>query len=134
MHTPNSTRIVTVTFNKNFHVKNQKKSMHNPDLSLILNCRDLLYFIYSRVSSHFELTSPSLKGPFYDIYNDFIDRTCPGQVFSAVNPTHILQRTRATVMGNSGYHLLSVNENLCIREGVEKSYNIVKISSMFSRY
>ena len=50
------------------------------------------------------------------ICQDFINRTC--QWVSVANATHILQCTRA--QDCTGYHWLSVNENLCLIDGVEK--------------
>ena len=49
-------------------------------------------------------------------YKDFIDRTC--QWVGVVNSTHILQCARR--QDCIGYHGLSVNENLCFIDGVEK--------------
>ena len=51
-----------------------------------------------------------------NIYKDFINRA--GQGVSVVNITHILQYARAHDC--IGYHWLSVNENLCLIDGVEK--------------
>ena len=54
------------------------------------------------------------------ICNDIINKTC--QVVSVVNPTNILPSARlaARVHDCTGYHLLSVNENLCLCNDDEK--------------